>query len=619
MCSATCTSSTTAGVPPAKRKLRFRPAPQHPSCHSARRGEGISKQKSTLVSNKPLHVLTWNAANLIRNRTRLHELDHIISLCNADVAVVTETELGQDDIAVIPGFNMFRSLPGTNGKSRLLIYTKNSLQVSVFRVTPMEIWLTVNLAASPLTIAGIYRQWHDDERLALENFYSNCSDALKFSRILVLGDFNLDIDRINDSSYSRAAMAADLAERMESLGYFFAGPNSPTYFSYGSYNGSKRTSTIDLVYAHGLAPSVAVLDYAATDHRPVLATVTSAKATLATNSDYVRNLRKVSAAAFCQAIDAYLPGDFYQIEDVDAAQASLVAAVTLALDELAPLKLAKPKQVNGFNLSLAADTLEAIRQRDATSPSHPLFRSLRNRAKKLVRRDTVLGAMKAADANANNPKKLWDFARQQMGYTRPSLPSSLCASDINNYFIEKIKKIRQEIPEDAAITKLARRNSRDTFQFKFPSASKSREVIRSLKNTGALGVDSIGVAALKLGADSIAAPLAHIARLSFNQGVYPTGYKTAIVSPVYKGRGKPALDASSYRPISILPAMSEVLELLVMEPLASHLSELLPNSQFGFRAHRSTVGADRKNIVVGKGVVGRRVLGGGRDVCREKS
>ncbi len=486
---------------------------------------------------------------------------------------------------------MFRSLPGTNGKSRLLIYTKNSLQVSVLRVTQMEIWLTVNLAASPLTIAGIYRQWHDDERLALENFYSNCSDALKFSRILVLGDFNLDVARITDTRYSRAAMAAELAERMESLGYFFAGPNSPTYFSYGSYNGNKRTSTIDLVYAHGLAPSVAVLDYAATDHRPVLATVAATKTTLTTHCDHVRNLQRVSAVAFCQAIDSYLPGDFYQIVDVDAAQASLVAAITAALDELAPLKLARPKQVNGFNLSLAADTLEAIRQRDATSPSHPLFRPLRNRAKKLVRRDSLMGAMKAVDANADNPKKLWDFAKQQMGYIRPSLPISLGASDINNHFIEKIKKIRQVIPVATTTTELPEGNLRHKFQFKYPSASKSREVIRSLRNTGALGVDGIGVAALKLGADSISAPLAHIARLSFNQGMYPTGYKTAIVSPVYKGRGKPALDVSSYRPISILPAMSKVLELLVMEPLATHLSELLPNSQFGFRAKRGTVAA----------------------------
>ncbi len=494
-------------------------------------------------------------------------------------------------MATIPGYNMLRSPPGTNGKSRVLAYVKDAISITVLRTTPMEIWITIHSSTSPLTIAGVYRQWQDNERLAMENFYSNCADALKFSRILILGDFNLDVTRINDCSYSRAAMAANLEESMESMGYFFAGPNSPTYFSHGFYNGSKRTSTIDLVYARGLAASVVALDYVVTDHRPVLATVPSTKAAPSTNKgQFVRNLRGVSAVAFCSAIDAHLPNDFFQAVDVDAAHATLVAAVTAALDELAPLRLAKPKQASGFNLSLAPDTLEVIRQRDATSPTRPLFRVLRNRASKLVRRDAVFGAMRAIDANEDNPKKLWDFAKKQMGYVCPSLPACLSASDINNYFVEKIRKIRQGIPE-ATTTRFSTKISKARFQFKYPSAGKAREMIRSLGNTGALGIDGIGVAALKLGADAIAAPLAHIARLSFMKGVFPTGFKTAVVTPVYKGRGKPPLDVSSYRPISILPAMSKVIERLVMEPLATHLAELLPNSQFGFRAKRSTLAA----------------------------
>ncbi len=510
----------------------------------------------------------------------------------ADVAIITESELGEDDVAAIPGFNMLRSPPGTNGKSRVLAYVKAAIPVSVFRMTPMEIWMTVNSATSPLTIAGVYRQWQDNERLAIENFYSNCLDALKFSRILVLGDFNLDVNRVNDSSYSRAAMAANLEESMESMGYFFAGPHSPTYFSHGSYNGSKRTSTIDLVFVHGIASSVDVLDYAATDHRPVLATIKCTREVPSTtNINYVRNLGRISADDFGRAIDAHLPTDLYQSLDIDATLASLTTAVTAALDELAPLRLSKPKQINGFNLSLAADTLEVMRQRDTTHPGHPQFRALRNRATKLVRRDSVISAMRSIDANSDNPKKLWEFARQQMGFVRQSIPSCLSSSNINNYFVEKIKKIRQEIPEATTTTGLTTEASGTKFQFKYPSASKARELIRSLHNTGALGIDGIGVAALKLGADAIAAPLAHIARLSFNQGIFPTGFKTAIVTPVYKGRGKPPLDVSSYRPISILPAMSKVLELLVMEPLAAHLSELLPNSQFGFRAKRSTLAA----------------------------
>ncbi len=514
-------------------------------------------------------------------------------MSNADVIIVTEAELSQDDVIVIPGFNIFRSSLALNGKSRLIALVKDSIQALAIRKSPMEIWLTLNFSTTPLTIVGVYRQWQGNEKMALENFYSNCAAALKSSKILILGDFNLDVMRLNDCSYSRATMAADFIETMESMGYFLCGPSSPTYYSYGTYNGDKRTSTIDLVFAHGLAPSVSVLDFASTDHRPVLATVTTMRTapTDSANVKYTRNLRRVSAAAFCHAIDENLPNDFYQETNLDVAHLSLVSAITSALDKLAPLRLAKPKQVNGFNLSLASDTLEAIKQRDSTSPAHPLFRTLRNRATKLVRRDAVSGAVRAIDAASDNPKKLWDFAKQHMGYVRPSLPDTLSAGKINSYFIDKIEKIRREIPAAATLDMPTPFASVAKFNFRFPSASKTREVIRSLRNTGALGADGISVASLKLGADAIASPLAHIARLSFQQGTFPSSFKMAIVTPVHKGRGKPAKEESSYRPVSILPAMSKVLEKLVLEPLSSHLSQLLPNSQFGFRPKRITVAA----------------------------
>ncbi len=162
---------------------------------------------------------------------------------------------------------------------------------------------------------------------------------------------------------------------------------------------------------------------------------------------------------------------------------------------------------------------------------------------------------------------------------------------MNSYFIDKIEKIRQKIPAATTLDLSTTFATEKKFNFRFPSASKAREVIRSLRNTGALGADDIGVACLKLGADAIAAPLAHIARMSFQQGIYPSGFKMAIVTPVYKGHGKPVMEESSYRPVSILPAMSKVLEKLVLEPLTSHLSQLLPNAQFGFRPKRSTVAA----------------------------
>ncbi len=59
--------------------------------------------------------------------------------------------------------------------------------------------------------------------------------------------------------------------------------------------------------------------------------------------------------------------------DVNAAHESQVGAISSALDLLAPKKIMKTKQIKGFTLSLWADTMVTMKQRDSdsVSPSHP--------------------------------------------------------------------------------------------------------------------------------------------------------------------------------------------------------------------------------------------------------
>ena len=198
----------------------------------------------------------------------------------------------------------------------------------------------------------------------------------------------------------------------------------------------------------------------------------------------------------------------------------------------------------------------------------------------------------------NNPKKVWNLANRFTGASSSSSTPPLTAGDMNTFFLEKVKEIRASITPTSIEDNTSGNNIGDTnnhnpprFTFAYPSASKVLNVIRSLKNTAALGTDGISVAALKLGAPALAAPIAHLARISFTTGIVPDGFKTSILRPVYKGKGKPRTAASSYRPVAILPAMSKILERLVMERLSKHLEDLLPETQCGFQAARNTTKA----------------------------
>ena len=131
---------------------------------------------------------------------------------------------------------------------------------------------------------------------------------------------------------------------------------------------------------------------------------------------------------------------------------------------------------------------------------------------------------------------------------------------------------------------------RKKFAFKFVTASTVTKLISRLNNTKALGVDNLPTDVWKKGVISLAGPIARLCNLSLASGIVPDMFKKAIVIPVYKGHGKSKNDPGSYRPISILPAISKILEMAVRDDLLEWFdhSGFLPDSQFGFLPSRSS-------------------------------
>ena len=72
------------------------------------------------------------------------------------------------------------------------------------------------------------------------------------------------------------------------------------------------------------------------------------------------------------------------------------------------------------------------------------------------------------------------------------------------------------------------------------------------------------------------------------EGVFPDSYKIAEVIPLFKGGDKE--DRSCYRPISLLPTISKILERVLAKRVIKFLTKfkILSDDQFGFRAKFST-------------------------------
>ena len=112
-----------------------------------------------------------------------------------------------------------------------------------------------------------------------------------------------------------------------------------------------------------------------------------------------------------------------------------------------------------------------------------------------------------------------------------------------------------------------------------------------LSGNKATGIDKISCKIIKKDARIISDSLT----LIFNQAIalssFPDEWKMAKVLPLYKNgqRNIPG----NYRPISVLPAISKIMEQILYDQLYDYLTkfELLSDSQFGFRNFHSTATA----------------------------
>ena len=111
---------------------------------------------------------------------------------------------------------------------------------------------------------------------------------------------------------------------------------------------------------------------------------------------------------------------------------------------------------------------------------------------------------------------------------------------------------------------------------------------QTLKLNKGLGVEEISSNIVIKSMHYLITPLLHIFNLSLKQGIFPESFKTARVIPVFKS-GDPS-NVSNYRPISILPRFSKILERIMYNRLFSFLetNDILYNKQFEFKKGHST-------------------------------
>ena len=114
------------------------------------------------------------------------------------------------------------------------------------------------------------------------------------------------------------------------------------------------------------------------------------------------------------------------------------------------------------------------------------------------------------------------------------------------------------------------------------------KIVKSIQNKSSSGYDGMSNKLLKEIYDSIHAPLLHVINLSITKGVFPDEWKIAKIVPIYKKGSKN--EGTNYRPVSLLPTLSKIIEKVVDKQIRDFLesNNLIYSNQYGFRKGHET-------------------------------
>ena len=97
------------------------------------------------------------------------------------------------------------------------------------------------------------------------------------------------------------------------------------------------------------------------------------------------------------------------------------------------------------------------------------------------------------------------------------------------------------------------------------------DVIKSFANKTSTDYNGMNMFILKKITNCIVDPFLHIYDISFSKGVFPDAWKIARVIPLFKSGDKHVF--TNYRPVSLLPQFSKILEKLFNNRLDSFIEK----------------------------------------------
>ena len=231
------------------------------------------------------------------------------------------------------------------------------------------------------------------------------------------------------------------------------------------------------------------------------------------------------------------------------------------------------------------------------------YKNYRNIYNTLLRKSKKLHISRSLSDNKHNPKKTWEILNNIIGCNKSAskvtelningqtiCDSKIIAEEFNNFFTGVGQRISDSIDRVSIEPEsyLDEANNLPSFEFDEIGPILICDILKSFESKKSVDIDGINTNLLKYLNTTISTPLAHIFNLSLKNGKFPSNLKKSRVVPIFKA-GDPK-NCDNYRPISLVSAISKILEKIVAIKLTNYLdiNKLIYNKQFGFQRSLST-------------------------------
>ena len=536
-----------------------------------------------------------NARSLNKN---IIELKSILDNTDFDAVSISESWLRSNtpkDRFEINGYNIFRNDRKNKRGGGVCLYVREEYQCKRIKIpnspqSPEMLWVEVLVNHKKIAIGTLYKAPNIPSRTFYDAYDSLVYIFSKYEDPILIGDFNVNM--LNPESSDFKNLSDSLIEPFDLKQII----DKPTRIT------DKSKTLIDLLFVRDLdkVKTFGLCDASGvSDHFFIYMAYNIKKPKFKKITVTRRDFRKFDLPSFQSAAEVANWENVYAVDDLNEKVTVLENTINGLLDTFAPYRTFKVTKPNSTPW-LTPEIKQVMNKRDMFKHNFNLtgnkkfqenYKELRNKVTGMMRLSQKNMFNETINSKVKDSKDFYKTAKKLniISDKNKKTKVNFSAETLNESFVKN-----NNAPVDPNFIEEKLQNLYNNFgpsihKFSFHPVSE-QDVVKAAKSlkSMAVGVDQINSFVIKSLLFRITSVLVHIVNLSFENAIFPEKWKKAVITPIPKV--SIPLSPSDFRPISILPSLSKIIEKLANIQIVAYLLEhnFLDPYQSAYRKNHGT-------------------------------